>query len=191
MSKPGAVQVLGILHIVFAGIMILFGLSSLMQVLFSQKIAAWQAAAGSGVEGGSVQELSTKVQAEMGSVTMASSLISIGVSVVMLIAGIKLVRSAWNALKWSNWYAWFSIGEKVVMLLIGTLVVAPMVQKAFNEIGGEMTSEIRIFKGAMMGGMIASALIGAIYPVLTLILLNRPSVKAWFVLRGGRPGGLP
>ena len=104
----------------------------------------------------------------------------------MVIAGIKLLKGRRNGLKWSNGYAWASLSAKAINLILAVTVVLPAMTAMTDDLmrdSGVPAGAENVLSGAMLGGMIGSVLISCVYPVLTLVLLNRPATKAWFASR--------
>ncbi|MBK1815914.1 hypothetical protein JIN84_09810 [Luteolibacter yonseiensis] len=170
-GEPTVVKVFGILHLVFAGLGILGGLWGLFATLFADRLMKLLP---------SSPELDQQIQAQAAMqekfhvTSLASSTLTLLVAVPMIIAGIQLLKHRKTALKWSNIYAFSSITTKALNLAITLLFVFPAMRQMTSGLGSSpMTA-------TMTGGAVGSMLALSAYPVLTLILLNRPPVKAWF-----------
>jgi hypothetical protein len=115
--------------------------------------------------------------------SITSSILTLLVAIPMIIAGIQLLKQRKKGLMWSNTYAWSSIGAKLVNLVLGVTVLVPAMQEMTRGItgGARLPAGFSgIMSGFMAGAAIGGVLVASVYPILTLVLLNRPAVKAWF-----------
>ena len=177
LGEPPAVKVFGILHLVFAGIGVIG--------------AAWGVFMA--VAGNPFMKLSPQMSAQMDAqiamqekinpMTITSAILSLLVAVPMIIAGIQLLKKRRNALRWSNGYAWSSIGAKLVNLIMTLTILVPAMQEMTQGMLAHSKAPAPvsgIMSGFMAGGAIIGVLVSSVYPILTLVLLNRPATKAWF-----------
>lgn len=181
---PPAVKVFGILHLVFAG----FGVISAIWALFIAFVGnPFLKMAGTNPQLGEQIDAQIAMQAKINPVSITSSILSLLVAVPMIVAGVLLLKERKNALKWSNAYAWSSLGAKTINLILAVTILVPAMQ--------EMTRGILkttpmpgpasdVMSMAMAGGAIGGVLVSCIYPIVTLVILNRPATKEWFA---GRP----
>jgi hypothetical protein len=106
---------------------------------------------------------------------------------LLLVAGIKLVRSRPEGVAWSNRYAWASIATKAITLVITVAVLLPAMRRM---VGGIMPppSGMPPANAAAFADLItnltsaftvASPIISCVYPALALFFLSRPPVKEW------------
>jgi hypothetical protein len=102
---------------------------------------------------------------------------------VMIVAGVKLLKKRRDALKWSNRYAWTSLAGKVVNLILAFLYTFPMMKEMTERMAtgtpGAPAMPVAM-SGIMVGSAVLTILVMCTYPVLSLILLNRPRTKEWF-----------
>ncbi len=170
---PASIRVFGVLHLVFAGMGILGAIWSIAS-LFMQ--------AGFGIlpESDPHFQAQVRFQEQSGWTTWVTAAMGLGVAAVMIPAGIKLLRNRSDALRWSNLYAWSSISAKIVSLGLTVAVIAPamreLVTSSMEGLPGGAESMV---VGSMVAGGVIGVLMTLIYPVLTLILLNRQPVKDW------------
>lgn len=172
---PGQIKVLAILHLVFGGIgllMVAFGI--VMQLLSSSLLKS----------SGAAQDPAIEMQRAMGQVGQVHQYLSYGVSVVLsillIIAGLTLLKSKLSGLKWSNVYAWLSIGSKIALGVLFFTMVLPAVNAAMEGVlGGAKADEtaVSVAKMTMVASGVLTPLFSCIYPVLVLILLNREPVR--------------
>ena len=121
--------------------------------------------------------------------TMASMLIGVAMAVWELAAGIGLVKSRPWGRSLSLGYGYISILMAVATTAIGILYIAPAMQQAAQGIPDPVVKK-------MMGYMPVLFFLGActslIYPVLLIIFMNRPNVRAYFdYIRGGGQPNAP
>ncbi len=174
LGEPQPVKVLGIFHVIFGAIGALGSLWTIYVIVMGNPFLK-MAGDNPGVDFQRKLEESTKVY------TVIGTAFSVLVTALILTAGIQLLKKRKTALKWSNAYAWSSIGTKVLNLILSFIIVVPMTQKMMSEIsGGAAAPPIPGFGGIMYASMFGGFLFSIIYPVITLILLNRPNVKQWF-----------
>lgn len=128
-------------------------------------------------------ELQAEMQDKVLPATVITTVITIVLAILLLVAGLKLLKKRRDALKWSNRYAWTSLAGKVVNLILAFLYTFPMM-KEMTERMATGTPGAPAMPAAMSGLMVGSAvltiLVMCTYPVLSLILLNRPRTKEWF-----------
>ncbi|MDB6078677.1 MAG: hypothetical protein JWO82_2424 [Akkermansiaceae bacterium] len=164
-QKPGAIQVFGILDLVFCAFSILGALLGLIGAMSSTFLVS----------------ASQKIDAPPGWIPLTTSVISGVVGVLLLLAGIQLLQSRKHAIRWSNRYAWFAIAGKLVSIVLNVLFYLPMAQKTMSSVDANMRQPIQV---GMSIGVVLGGLATMIYPTLCLVLLNRPQVKDWLAAHG-------
>lgn len=180
---PPAVKVFGILHLVFAGLGVVSGLWALFIAVVGNpflKMGQFNP------QMNEQMNAQLAMQAKINPMSITSSALSLLVAIPMIVAGILLLKQRKNALKWSNAYAWSSLGAKLINLVLTVTILVPAMQ--------EMTRGILkttpmpgpasdIMSLAMAGGAIGGVLVSCAYPIITLVILNRPATKEWFAAR--------
>jgi len=177
--EPAAIKVFGILHLVLAGLGLLNGTWGIVGSALSSRFA------GLGMpEGPETEGIVRSQQAYMSEITwvgVLNGVFSLVLAVLLLVAGIKLLKRRPDALSWSNGYAWSSIGFKVVGVLIAVLVVLPASNRMMDQMMGDMPGGAEGFATGMKVGTSLASVVGAVlsmtYPILALVLLNREPVK--------------
>ena len=181
LGQPQTVKVFGIMHVIFAA----YGL--LMSVW-----AVFVLAVGNPFENmfpkTPQMEAQAKAQAamqeDMMPMTVISTVLTVIVAAIMLKAGILLLKKRGSGLRWSNRYAWVSLASKVVNIVMTFIYTVPaMKQMAAATAGGVMP--VGQLEMIMIGTMLVTFLVMSAYPVITLVLLNRPKTKEWFANRPG------
>ena len=101
----------------------------------------------------------------------------------MIIAGIQLLQKRRNGLKWSNTYAWSSLGAKLINLVLAITIMIPAMQEMTQgmlESSKAPAAVSGMMSGFMAVGAIGGVVVSCVYPILAIALLNRPATKAWF-----------
>jgi len=180
---PRIVTVFGIMHLVFAGIGMVSAVSGLFMAFAGNPSMKMQGNAADAM----VQAQQTMMD-KVKTVEITGECLSILVGVVMIIAGIKLVKGRRDGLGWSNKYAYLSLLEKLAKLVIAFTVVIPATREMMRDMMNGSTSVPSgmntFMEISLVGGVIGSILVAAIYPILTLVLLNRRGLREWFAERG-------
>lgn len=177
---PQAVTVFGILHLVLAGIGVLTGAWGLFSMKFMSMMQGMS-------PNDPMVVAQRKFVEDLWPVTAMGSIFTLGLAALLLVSGLKLVRSIPDGVLWSNRYAWTSITTKAISLVVAVVYVLPLTNRMMGEmIGG--TKGLPAGTDGMMTGMmksvnsistVAGPVIYCLYPVLALYFLSRPAVKAW------------
>lgn len=179
-GPPPAVKVFGILHLVFAGLGTLSAVWGLFIAVIGNPFLKLTAA---NPEMSGHLDAQIAMQEKINPMSITASILSLLVAVPMIIAGIRMLKQRRNGLMWSNTYAWSSLGAKVINLVLTVTILVPAMQEMMRGITGGAPMPAK-FSGMMSGFMAGSAIIGVlvacVYPIVTLVVLNRPAVKAWF-----------
>lgn len=162
------ITVFGILHIVFGAIGILMGSLALMGGNQTEQLRAQFE--GTGVDMNSVDWSAIEQSQSMGPLVAVFQLLR---AVLLLVAGIMLVKCAASALKLNNiWVVLAIIGT-----IIGTFVSMKMMGAMTEAIAASAPDAAPMIKAAMFGGAMIGILIGLTYPIVSFIFLNRRPVK--------------
>ncbi len=179
-GMPPVVNVMAILHLVFAGFGVIAAAWGLLSAILTNPILKLTQSNPELTDQLSAQ---MEMQKEILPLTITSSILSFLVAIPMVVAGIQMLRKRRNGLKWSNTYAISSLGAKCINLILTFAIMVPAMEGMKEEMmkGAPMpASASDAMTGVMVGGAVAGVLVTCVYPILTLILLNRPSVKSWF-----------
>lgn len=177
--EPPAVKAFGVMHLVLAGLGFLMALWSLLSPLINRAMMA-------NTPGYAAQE---KFQQDLLWVTLMTAVFMLALAVLLLISGLKLVRSRPDGVKWSHRYAWTSIATKMISLVVTLVWVLPKTQQfvgdAMSAAPGSKPPEAfaAVMKGVVAASSVATPVIACIYPALALYFLSRPAVKAWCAAR--------
>ncbi len=149
-------KVIGILMIIFGALGILGGLIGL---------------AGNGGLGGNelfreVPELKTYRTIEM-----LTSVLSLGISILQLYAGVRAIGYKSNAIGLAKAYAITRIVAEITSVILVYVWMKPIMDEAFRDSGMNI--------GGVMGGfMLIFTLIAVAWPIVVLVLMTRPAAKA-------------
>ncbi len=177
LGQPQVVKVFGILHVIFAAFGILSGVWALFVTLFGNPIMKMMA---KNPDMKAQVEAQAVIEEQMFSIALVSTFIGLFIACLMMTAGIKLLQKRKNGLKWSNRYAWTSLAGKAFNLVIGLAFTLPMMKEMNTGTAG-----VGAMEGVLIGSIIGGVLVTCIYPILTLVLLNRPNTKNWFANQPG------
>lgn len=172
-QRSGVPKVFGILHIIYAalgGLLGLFGLGggALMKAMFQEvtKVAR--------EEGQDISKVTDALDSLM-TISMIQSVVAIVFAVLLLVAGIKLLKYQESGRKLSNIWA---ISRMVVAIPLAFMAISAQatLQEEIQNLSQE-TSGIDMSALAGVGGLIGIVLV-CIYPVLSLIFVNKEQSKA-------------
>jgi hypothetical protein len=111
---------------------------------------------------------------------IVSGILGILSGIVQLIAGIGLLKlKSWARIT-SVGYAIFAIIVAVANMFLTAILFLPMIQKMNSGSGPEHAATVAGMIGGIIGGLGGSCF-QLIYPILLLIFMTRPKVKAAFV----------
>jgi hypothetical protein len=181
-GEPAAIKVFGIIHLVFAGLGLISGLWTIASPFVTPMFLP---------KNDPSFQLQMRLQEELRGFSIGSAIISLGLAVLLLISGIKLVRSQPGGIKWSAIYSWTSVGAKLVMLVVSVVWIIPQTRATMHKLletqgakAGPGADKVLAFMEPMMAtSMVVSPLIACIYPLLALFFLSRRNVKAWMAAR--------
>lgn len=163
---------------IFGGMGILFGIWSIVGVFFSSAMSG--VGMPQGPQRDSMIEVQKEYMAEVGWVSVMTGVFMLILAGLLLISGPKLWKKKAAGLRWSNRYAWTSIATKVVSLVVGLLVVMPashrMTEALVKNMPGSSDAMAGIMSVSSSLGVLLGPIIGLVYPILALVMLNRPSV---------------
>jgi hypothetical protein len=189
---PGALKVFGIMHIVFGALGLIGAVFTLISQLASRKILEAVGASMGEDEGAEFIQLVTDFSKRLNTVTYFDFAARLVLSVLILIAGIALVKMAKGAVQKSNLYAWLSIGLKGLMVILAVVLVGPATAEFYEEMNKIQSAAgtaapagmLAMQKTMGVAMQVVSPIIAMIYPILALVLLNRPAVKEYLAQHG-------
>lgn len=184
--EPAAVKPFAIIHLVFAGIGFLWGLYAVVSPLFARMMLG-ALAKNIPAEQRASFERTMDMQASVAWIGVLSGVFMLALAVMLLVAGVKLLRRRSDGLAWSNAYAWTSIATKLISAALAAIFILPMQREMmriqFESMPGSPSSR-PAFPGQAFGTFAGALslvfiLLACTYPILSLCFLNKPAVKAW------------
>ncbi len=177
LGQPQSVKIIGIFHVILAA----YGLVTTAMGLYVAFVGnPFLSLMPKTPEMAAQAQLQADMQAKMMPSTIITLVLTIVITALLLTAGIKLLKKRKDGLKWSNRYAWTSLAGKALNLVLAFVFTIPMMK----EMTAAMSHGAGSMPGAVGGVMVVSTVLGVIvmcaYPILSLVLLNRPNVKEWF-----------
>lgn len=175
MQRPTSVTVFGILNIVFA----LLGFCAIAVSLAGPVIqkAAEQAAADAGQQANEDpgQKLQKAIAANQGLQLLGQIQAGLGgiASIVLLIAGIGLLKMQPFGRTLSIGYAIYDILSKIVFLVINLILMMPV----FETVQQEAPGAAGALGGLLMGSAACGLIFTLIYPIVLLIFMMRSKVR--------------
>jgi cytochrome bd-type quinol oxidase subunit 2 len=123
--------------------------------------------------------------------TYLTQFLGVVLAILIIRAGLALVKSQKGALKKSNQYACASLVVKGIILVLALLVFIPasnaMYEQMFSGIGASTSSAGQGIQAAKtMGavGNVVGPVLGAVYPILALVFLNKEKIKSYLAEHG-------
>lgn len=180
LGQPQSVKILGIFHVILAAYGLLTSAFAAYVVIAGNPLLALMPKTPAMAEQAEMQaEMQDKVMPS----TVITTVVAIMIAILMLVAGIKLLKKRRDGLKWSNRYAWTSLAGKVVNIILAFVYTFPMMKEMTEKMshGTHGTTAMPVaMSSIMVGSTVLTILVMCTYPILTLILLNRPNTKEWF-----------
>jgi hypothetical protein len=186
LQEPGAIKTFGVLHLVIAGYGILMGLFSLLGTVFfqglSKNLLSPRGAAG---PSGSEQEMAMmNYMNEMQVFTYVSLAFSMILSVLLIIAGIGLLKGRESGRVMSLRYAWASLVTKAITFAFTIAVVMPatkrMTDTLYQGLPGNMGNTMGSF---MQYSQLITILFTCIYPIIVLVVMKGQKIKEYMAAR--------
>jgi len=180
LGQPQTVKIFGIFHVILAAYGLLTSVFAAYIVIAGNPFLALMP---KNPAMAAQAELQAEMQEKVMPATVITTVVTIIIAILLLVAGIKLLKKRKDGLKWSNRYAWTSLAGKVMNIILAFVYTFPMM-KEMTERMSHGTHGAGAMPGAMSGIMVGSGILTILvmctYPILTLVLLNRPSTKEWF-----------
>lgn len=181
LRPPSQIKVFAILHLVFGGLGLVGTALGLLMQKFGNSALFYPDGANN--PQAQLQRAIKEAGALHQNINYA---VSVLLAVLLLIAGLKLLKRKSSGLAWSNAYAWLSITLKIVLAILFFTMVLPKLNGLLDGIvdeavksGGkkEIGTIVSVAKMTVIATGVVSPLLTCIYPILSLVFLNRKSVK--------------
>ena len=188
--EPQAVKTFGVIHLIFAGLGFITGLWNLASFFFASMMGAFFKDPALGAQMQRQMEMQAEMQMQLRWVSLMTGIFMLGLAVLLLISGLKLVSSNPDGIPWSNRYAWTSIATKLVSMAVAIGWVVPKTKAMMEQVmtgsgmpPGAGQGMVNAMSGFMSISSVLTPLFSCTYPVLALYVLNRPAVKEWSASR--------
>jgi len=192
--EPKSIMVFGVIHIVFGAIGLLLGLFSVAALIGIPFFLDWlkeTVAKEEDVAAEAILPIFDELKTLFSDLAIANwinCLLSLVVSILILVAGIALVKKKRGGVEKSNRYVWCSVGAKIVnLVLFFSIGVAAnhKYSEAIQDItrahsatagpGGVTADQLQDM--ISMGGGVVGIIFALIYPIVAFVMLNKPAVK--------------
>lgn len=175
---PSAIKVFGILHLIVAGWGVLGGFWTVLTVMFFGDFIAWMNRATGGKQPDAAQQAQVEYMREIAWLTWLQLAFSVVLIVLLIMAGIHLLKQRDRGRQLSVRYAWLSIGSKIVSMGLMVVFALPAAARMNEAMVGSMPGNT----GDVMGAVTTvSSVIGMastmIYPILVLAIVNGQKVR--------------
>jgi hypothetical protein len=201
LTRPGRIKAFGIMHMVFGGLTVLmvvlgFALKPLMMGMY-RGIAENAATEEERVQA----EMQLKLQEDLAGYNLGSYAVLLVLAIILVVAGLQLLQSKrrgqslsilWSWLALAGTGVWFAI-SMVVILPKMTEIMGPAMEQAFDGSGSTL-SEAEMKQAAdttnsvitvvFVIAMVISALLSAVYPLISLVMLRKKEVGEWMAQNG-------
>ena len=181
--EPASIKVFGIFHLIIAGLGSIGTIFGLVMLQFSNQFSKLMTMAPPGSSSGASSQQEKAVIQYLGETrtyTYITSGFSIILAVMLIIAGIRLLKKRESGRVMSIRYAWASIGTKVITLVIILTFMMPATTRyneaMFSSIGSGMGSTMNVVTQISQLVGLAMTLI---YPIVVLIMMRKEKVKTF------------
>lgn len=198
--EPKRLKVFGVIHIVFGALGLISTMGSLLMLALIQPILGWvvnfatdsttpsdpASKAAQEAVVATVEAMKTMFS-EMALANWVQTIAGGIVAFLILLAGIALVKKRKTSLASSNRYVWCSIGAKILNLILFLAIGMGATKRYYEAIDSLSGAAAAPGPGGMdmmqfqqmfaSGGTVVSLALALIYPILALVMLNKPLVK--------------
>lgn len=178
--EPASIKVFGIFHLIIAGLGSIGTIFGLVMLQFSNQFSKLMTMAPPGSSSGASSQQEKAVIQYLGETrtyTYITSGFSIILAVMLIIAGIRLLKKRESGRVMSIRYAWASIGTKVITLVMILTFMMPATTRyneaMFSSIGSGMGSTMNVVTQISQLVGLAMTLI---YPIVVLIMMRKEKV---------------
>ena len=178
--EPASIKVFGIFHLIIAGLGSIATIFGLVMLQFSNQFSKLMTMAPPGSSSGASSQQEKAVIQYLGETrtyTYITSGFSIILAVMLIIAGIRLLKKRESGRVMSIRYAWASIAAKVITLVMMLTFMMPATTRyneaMFSSIGSGMGSTMNVVTQISQLVGLAMTLI---YPIVVLIMMRKEKV---------------
>jgi hypothetical protein len=186
LREPGSIKTFGVLHLVIAGYGILMGLFSLIFTVFFQGLSrTLSTPRGATAASSADQEMAMmNYMNELQVFTYVSHACSLLLAVMLIVAGIGLLKGREQGRVMSLRYAWTSLVTKAIMFVITIVVVMPatkrMTETMYQNLPGTMSNTM----GSLLQySQLVTILFTCLYPIIVLVVMKGQKIKEYMAAR--------
>jgi hypothetical protein len=177
LGQPQTVKVFGIMHVIFAGFGLLSAVWSIFVIVVGNPFLHFMPQTPEMAAQAKMQEA---MEQSMMPMTVISTILTVAVGLLMLRAGVLLLKKRRSGLPWSNRYACASLASKVVNIVLAFVYTMPTMKEMMASSMPKGASLPGGMEWIVIGSTLLTILAMSAYPVISLVLLNRPKTKEWF-----------
>lgn len=185
--EPPSIKVFGVFHLIVAGYGIVMTISSLVMLQFSDGFTKLMGAAGGGATAFSAnqQQAMSQYMNDTKMFSYISGAFASVLAIMLIMAGIGLLKRRESGRVMSIRYAYTSIGLKVITLIMMLTFLMPATTR-YNEamFSGMGSSLGNTMNAAIKVSQILGVLIACIYPIVVLIMMRKEKVKTFLASQG-------
>jgi hypothetical protein len=181
--EPSSIKVFGIMHLVIAAYGLFSAAASLVSTLFVDQFGK-KFAAGASASGQASQDAMMIFMSETAVFTYVTLGFTLILAVILILAGIGLLRSRESGRVMSIRYAWVSLSTKAITLIFTFTHIIPATQKFASNMYKDMPGVSGDFMTKIMQySQVFGLLISCIYPVIVLVFMNGQKIKEYMAAR--------
>lgn len=184
--EPGSIKVFGIMHLVVAAYGLFMGVMGLIGTLFFQGMSKGLSSGSmpGGPSSGEQQAAMLQYMNELKPFTYVSLAFSFVLAVMLIIAGIGLLKSRDSGRQMSIRYAWASIITKLISLGFTIAIVIPATKRMTDTLYQGMPGTMSNTMGSVMQySQVFSILVTFTYPVIVLFMMKSEKVRQYLAGR--------
>lgn len=184
--EPGSIKVFGVMHLVIAAYGILMGVMTLVGTLFFQGMSKGFPGASmrGGPTNGEQESAMLQYMNELKPFTYISLAFTLILVVMLIIAGIGLLKSRDHGRQMSIRYAWTSIITKLIALTYTIAYVMPVTKRMTDSLYQGMPGGMgNTLSTIMQYSQVFSILMTFVYPVVVLCVMKGEKVRQYLAGR--------
>ena len=186
MPEPSAIKVFGIMHLVVAAYGLFTGVAGLIATLFMDGFSKVMTAgsSGSGPSGDAQAEAMVTYMSALKPFTLVTLCFGFVLTVMLIIAGVGLLRSRESGRLMSIRYAWTSIITKLITLVYTFTHVIPITKRFSDSMYQGMPSGMGdTMSSIMQYSQVFSILVTFTYPVVVLFVMKGDKIRQYLAGR--------
>lgn len=180
---PSSIKVFGVIHVILAAYGLITGVFGIVSTLFLKSFVEFIPGM-KGQQAGIELEKTTALMKELQPYSLTHAAFALVLAVLLLLAGLGLLRNQEKGRKWSVRYAWTSIVFKVIYLIVNLVVILPLTKAmAMSELHTIPDNFSGTMELVMTITTVFSVVITFVYPIVTLVILNGKQVRSYLTGR--------